>query len=185
MNWLLIKKEELERVQNINPNKGIYLLNLSPRPYTPTEEEGEVDCQVISIRVEKLPTTIELSQILQDLQGDYDKSDEVNYFLLEGEKCWLDKDTRVGLINSIGIQRDSGILITTLWLNNKPYNVSVDYALSFLRALELYAVSCYNVTQTHLAEIKQITNRDELFNYDVTANYPPSLTFDEKEIIKV
>lgn len=185
MNWLKVKDSDYEKVQNINPIKGIYLLNLSPRPYTPTEEDGEVNCKVISVKVEKIPDTVELNQLLQDIQAEYDKSDEVNYFTLNGAKCWLDKDTRVGLINSITIQKDSGVLVTNVWLNGKPYAVSVDYALTFLRKLELYAVSCYNVTQLHLSEIKQTTNRDALFNYNVSAGYPTPIEFDDKEIIKI
>lgn len=185
MDWLKVKDSDYEKVQIINPIKGIYLLNLSPRPYTPTEEDGEVNCEVISVKVEKIPDTVKLNQLLQEIQAEYDKSDEVNYFTLNGAKCWLDKDTRVGLINSITIQKDSGVLVTNLWLNGKPHAVSVDYALTFLRKLELYAVSCYNVTQLHLSEIKQTTNRDALFNYNVSAGYPTPIEFDDSEIIKI
>lgn len=185
MDWLKVKNGEFERVQTINPTKGIYLVNLSPRPYTPTEKDEDVDCEVISLRTEKVPDTVELSQLLQDLQAVYDKSDEVNYFLLGEEKCWLDKETRVGLINSITIQKDSGVKVTTLWLNGGPYKVSVDYALEFLRGLELYAVDCYNVTQSHIAEIKAISGREGLFEYDVTKGYPEVLSFNMEEVIEI
>ena len=185
MDWLKVKNGEFKRVQTINPTKGIYLVNLSPRPYTPTEEDEDVDCEVISLRTEKVPNTVELSQLLQDLQAVYDKSDEVNYFLLGEEKCWLDKDTRVGLINSINIQKDSGALVTILWLNGKPYHMDIDYALNFLKELELYAISCYNTTQIHLSEIKQITNRDALFQYNISTGYPTPLGLDMEQILKV
>lgn len=186
MNWLKVNKDEFEKVQSINPKKGIYLINLSPRPYSPIENEEEgVDTQVFSIKVDKMPNTVELKQLLLDLQAAYDKGEEVNTFNLGEQKCWLDKETRVGLINSITIQKDSGALVTNLWLNGKPYAVSVDYALTFLRKLELYAVSCYNVTQLHLSEIKQTTNRDALFNYNISAGYPTPIEFDNSEIIKI
>ena len=38
----------------------------------------------------------------------YDKSSDVNSFLLNGIQVWLDKDTRVGLMNSIKIEKDAG-----------------------------------------------------------------------------
>lgn len=186
MNWLKVNKDEFEKVQSINPKKGIYLINLSPRPYSPIENEEEgVNTQVFSIKVNKMPNTVELKQLLLDLQAAYDKGEEVNTFNLGEQKCWLDKETRVGLINSITIQKDSGVKVTTLWLNGEPYKVSVDYALEFLRGLELYAVNCYNVTQSHIAEIKAISGREELFEYDVTKGYPEVLSFNMEEVIEI
>ena len=38
----------------------------------------------------------------------YDTSDNVNGFILNGQIVWLDKATRVGLMNSTTIERDLG-----------------------------------------------------------------------------
>ena len=38
----------------------------------------------------------------------YDTSDKVNGFMLNGLLVWLDKETRVGLMNSTTIERDLG-----------------------------------------------------------------------------
>ena len=38
----------------------------------------------------------------------YDTSDKVNGFILNGRIVWLDKATRVGLMNSTTIERDLG-----------------------------------------------------------------------------
>ena len=38
----------------------------------------------------------------------YDTSDKVNGFMLNGQIVWLDKATRVGLMNSTTIERDLG-----------------------------------------------------------------------------
>ena len=38
----------------------------------------------------------------------YDTSDKVNGFVLDGAVVWLDKATRVGLMNSTTIERDLG-----------------------------------------------------------------------------
>ena len=38
----------------------------------------------------------------------YDTSDKVNSFILNGQIVWLDKATRVGLMNSTTIERDLG-----------------------------------------------------------------------------
>lgn len=185
MSWLKVNKDRFEKVQSINPSKGIYLIHLSPRPYSPIENEGEdVDTLVFPIKVDKMPNTVELKQLLLDVQAAYDKGEEVNTFNLGEQKYWLDKETRVGLINSITIQKDSGAKVTTLWLKGEPYKVSVDYALEFLRGLELYAVDCYNVTQAHIAEIKAISGREGLFEYDVTKGYPEVLSFNMEEVVE-
>lgn len=39
----------------------------------------------------------------------FDKSTNVNHFEIEGESMWLDKSTRVGLFNSISIEKNAGI----------------------------------------------------------------------------
>lgn len=38
----------------------------------------------------------------------FDKSTNVNHFEIEGESMWLDKSTRVGLFNSISIEKMQG-----------------------------------------------------------------------------
>ena len=38
----------------------------------------------------------------------YDTSDKINGFMLNGQIVWLDKATRVGLMNSTTIERDLG-----------------------------------------------------------------------------
>ena len=63
----------------------------------------------------------------------YDKSDAVNSFTLAGKQIWLDKDTRVGLVNSIGIEKESGRMNTTLWYNAEKYVIPVDTVGVFQR----------------------------------------------------
>lgn len=185
MNWLKVNLSTYQKVQNINPDKGTLLYNLSPRPFTPTgEEENDFNAEVLSVKVSKALNTYELIQLLLDQQSLYDKSEEVNCFILGDNKYWLDKDTRVGLINSLNIQKDAGVQDTLLWLNGNPYRVSIDYALAFLRNLELYAVECYNVTQAHYAEIKALPTREALFDYNVSAGYPTPIVFDIEELVK-
>lgn len=184
MKWIKINKETTKKIEEVNPYTHVSILNLSPRPYIPTEDEGDINAEILQVEVEGVPSTFELSKILQELQKDYDKSDEVNHFMIDGEKSWLDKDTRVGLINSVTIQKDSGATTTVLWLNDSPYKVSIDYALTFLKELELYAIECNNVTQTHIAQIKKIIDRNELFEYNVSKDYPKSIIFDLDKVIK-
>ena len=172
-------------MQNINPEKGTLLYNLSPRPFTPVEEgDREFNGEVLSVRVEKTLNTYELTQLLLDQQREFDKSDEVNYFNFDGHKYWIDRDTRVSLLNSLTIQQSAGLEEAMLWFGGIPYTVKIDYAISFIKSLELYAVGCFNNTQAHLAEISNINTREGLFEYNICTGYPEPLTFDSEYIVK-
>lgn len=105
----------------------------------------------------------------------YDKSEAVNSFTLDGERIWLDKDTRVGLMNSTNIQKASGQENTTLWFEGKSYTLPCDTAIQMLSALELYALNCYNVTAQHKANVHALKTEEEIISYDYTVGYPEKL----------
>lgn len=115
-------------------------------------------------------------KVIADIEA-HDKSSEVNSFTLAGRQMWLDRDTRVGLVNSINIEKAAGKETTTLWFDAVQYAIPVDTALQMLAALELYALECYNVTQSHIATVKLLDNVETLEGYDYTAGYPEKLVF--------
>lgn len=117
------------------------------------------------------------AEVRKDIEA-YDKSDAVNGFYLLGARMWLDKDMRVGLRNSIGIEKESGKAETTLWYGGTEYVMPVDMALGMLAKLELYALECYNVTARHLAEVDKLGTLDEVAGYDYTDGYPEMPWFD-------
>lgn len=106
---------------------------------------------------------------------DYDTSDAVNGFTLNGKELWLDKSMRVGLVNSTTIEKEAGKTETVLWFDGVSYTLPVDTALKMLAALELYALECYNVTAKHKAEVAALTTIEEVEAYDITADYPYKL----------
>lgn len=106
----------------------------------------------------------------------YDTSDNVNSFELSGKQMWLNKDTRVGLVNSISIEKAAGKENTTLWFGGNKYELPVDTAMQMLSALELYALECYNVTQKHLAAVSEADDVEELKAYEYKNNYPEVLS---------
>ena len=109
---------------------------------------------------------------------EYDLSSNVNGFVLGGVEAWLDKATRVGLVNLLDSQKAEGQAETTLWLNGTPIVLGVDAALSMLRQLEIYAGLCYNKTEAHKAAIAQLTTAAEVEAYDYTAGYPERPIFE-------
>lgn len=105
----------------------------------------------------------------------YDKSSAVNGFVLNGAVVWLDKATRVGLMNSTSITKAMGQPTTTLWLGESKMEVPCDTAIQLLSALEMYALECFNVTAAHKVAVSELTTIEEVEKYDITAGYPAQL----------
>ena len=105
----------------------------------------------------------------------YDTSSSVNGFILNGLLVWLDKATRVGLMNSTTIAKAAGQETTTLWLGDVKLEVDCDKAIQLLSALEMYALECFNVTAAHKAAVAELKTIKEVEAFDATADYPQQL----------
>lgn len=128
------------------------------------------------LEAEDTPLSKQKRKLINEIDA-YDTSDEVNSFFLNGIKVWLNKDTRVGLMNSLTIEKNSGKEESTLWFNNIYITINCDAAIQMLSALELYALSCYNVTAQHRVAVQNLTTLDAAIAYDYTTGYPEKLSF--------
>ena len=108
----------------------------------------------------------------------FDSSEAVNQFSINGVLGWLNKSTRVGLMNSIAIERESGRSETSIWLGDTQFVLPIEKAIDILCQLELYALTCYNVTQGHINAIYQLDTKEAIETYNFKAYYPgkPSFT---------
>lgn len=105
----------------------------------------------------------------------YDESSAVNGFELNGATVWLDKATRVGLMNSTTISKAAGLEKTTLWLGDDKIEVECDKAIQLLSALEMYALECFNVTAAHKKAVSELESIEEVMAYDYRKGYPEKL----------
>lgn len=105
----------------------------------------------------------------------HDTSSAVNGFILNGQRVWLDKATRVGLMNSTSIAKAMGQPTTTLWLGEVKLVVECDKAIHLLSALEMYALECFNVTAAHKKAVAEMSTVESVLGYDYTAGYPKML----------
>ena len=105
----------------------------------------------------------------------YDASSSVNSFLLNGMEVWLDKVTRMGLMNSTTIAKSMGQEKTTLWLGSYQLEVECDKAIQLLSALEMYALECFNVTAAHKKAVSELDNIEGVLTYDYKSGYPEKL----------
>lgn len=132
----------------------------------------------IDFGVREKPTELEVAKkkVIKAIE-DYDVSMEVNSFFLNGLQVWLDKSTRVGLQNSITIEKEAGREETTLWFNGIKIVVGCTLALQMLSILELYALGCYNKTAEHKNNVQKLTSVEDVMAYDYTEGYPDKPEF--------
>ena len=146
--------------------RAAYLMNLGESSYGLVSEEWQERCKETLEKAKKE----KLAEIIA-----YDASDSVNGFKLNGMVVWLDKATRVGLMNSTNIAKSMGSEKTTLWLGENKLDVDCDKAIQLLSALEMYALECFNVTAKHKKEVSELTTIEEVEKFDATEGYPAQL----------
>jgi hypothetical protein len=105
----------------------------------------------------------------------YDTSTAVNGFKLNGNVFWLDKATRVGLMNSTEITKAAGQETTDLWMDDVKLTIPCDTVIKLLSAIELYALECFNTTARHKAEVRKLKTVEEVEKYDIKEGYPKQL----------
>lgn len=105
----------------------------------------------------------------------YDTSTAVNGFKLNGTVFWLDKATRVGLMNSTTIAKAMGNSTTDLWLGEVKLTIDCDKVIRLLGGIEMYALECFNVTARHKAEVQELKTVEEVEKYDIKEGYPKQL----------
>lgn len=131
-------------------------------------------CWIDDVSSEKNVLRRAKDTVLADIKK-YDTSSAVNSFMLNGQKVWLDKATRVGLMNSTTIAKAMGQATTTLWLGEAKLVVDCDKAIQLLSALEMYALECFNVTAAHRKAVNEMTTLEDVLGYDYTGGYPQKL----------
>lgn len=132
----------------------------------------------IDFGIKPKPTDLEVEKekVIKAINN-YDVSLEVNSFFLNGLQVWLDKSTRVGLMNSLNIEKASGKETSTLWFGNIKLDINTEAAIQMLSALELYALECYNKTAEHKVNIENMESIEDITAYDYTEGYPTKLNF--------
>lgn len=110
----------------------------------------------------------------------FDRSKEVNSFILNGVEMWLDKETRMSLMNTVEIFEKSSIQEMTLWTQDvKPRQLKINVLVlkNLLFDLEIYAKSCFDTTSQHKANILELQTIQEIDEYQFEINYPDNPIF--------
>lgn len=108
----------------------------------------------------------------------YDASDSVNTLVVNGQRGWLDKATRVGLMNGVGVAKACGMERMSLWIDGREYVMDVARLEELLVKVELYAMGCYNVTAGHRRAVDGLTTLEAVLGYDFKAGYPEKVSME-------
>lgn len=144
-----------------------------------TEQIGDIINMIkvdLGLETEKTPLEKAKEEKLREIEK-YDVSTDVNSFILNGVVVWLNKDTRVGLMNSLTIEKTAGKEISTLWFGSIKLEINIEAAIQMLSALELYALECFNKTAEHKQNVENLKDVSKVKTYDYTKGYPEKLTF--------
>ena len=182
----MMRLEFMERQQKLTICRGgrqaLVLLNENEEKrerVSPDGEKTEVtvftyDATWLDLTKLHDPVAAAREEVFKNIEA-YDTSSAVNGFLLNGAVVWLDKATRVGLMNSTTIAKGMGQATTTLWLGDTKLEVDCDMAIQLLSSLEMYALECFNVTASHKKAVAELTDIGEVLSYDYTKGYPEKL----------
>lgn len=110
--------------------------------------------------------------------GVFDASEEVNGFVVDGKRLWLDKNTRMGLRMNIADAIAAGDKVITLWADDYRFCLSPVKAERMLKEVEKYAKECYEATARHKTNVRGMGAADDIKAYDYRTGYPPKLSFD-------
>ena len=168
--------EQILKVYKDEHNSSLYDILLSEGSNDQIEDINYNIKVDFNVAPEKSPLSRAKELVIREI-AQYDTSSNVNGFLLNGIQVWLNKDTRVGLMNSITIEKNSGKTESVLWLNGICITVNCDAAIKMLSALELYALACYNKTAEHKLAVSELTDISKVKAYDYTVGYPEKLSF--------
>ena len=108
----------------------------------------------------------------------HDTSPSVNGFMLNGQRVWLNKDTRVGLMNGVSVAKACGMERMSLWIDGREYVMDVARLEELLVKVEVYAMGCYNVTAGHRMAVSGLTTLEDVLGYDFKAGYPEKVSME-------
>lgn len=153
------------------------------------DEEEDCDMQVISPTHEMLleagweeytyEATLEdlINQKLNEII-DYDKSNNVNEFYVYNMPMWLSREERIVIKDRFEREVAQGITKTKLRYNGLSLELDPVVGIHMINALSSYADACFDVTEDHKANVKELKTKEEVESYDYTIGYPDKLTFE-------
>lgn len=175
------KEVSIQQFKVFNPSSE-QLLEQGWYPVEYIDEVGEdtIKDNILKIYIgrEYIRTVEEAKRDMQMQIDSYDTSSAVNGFYYGEQELWIDKATRVGLVNAANAAVALGNETMTFGIQGISVTLPCEQALKMLYALEMYALACYNVTLNHKNTVDALVTVEDIDTYDYTVGYPEKLIFE-------
>ena len=175
------ESEQFPQVERIDENHVNFYFDHEERPYGEGTQYSAVmvgvetqSDDIEEIKALALPAIKEY--VIAQIDA-YDKSDNVNQFIISGEQMWLTVEEREQIANQISANEAVGRDEMTKWFGGVQFTYSIALWRQMLVALEVYAGDALNVTEQHKATVNAMRKTDRVIAYDFTAGYPEKLSF--------
>ena len=110
-------------------------------------------------------------QLIRSRIENYDISDNVDAFLINGRKHWMPKPVRESLVMTLREFEKAGIQSFPFELDGNAHELPCIALSGMVTEVEVYATQCMAVTKRHLAVIETLATESELMEYDFTVGY--------------
>lgn len=107
----------------------------------------------------------------------YDGSDAVEQFTINGTPMWLNHEVRQQIKTSVEAYIATGSTEVTKIFDGVEYTFPCETWLQMLAALEVYAAEALNTTERHKVAVQALTSQKKVRDYDYTTGYPAKLEF--------
>ena len=118
-----------------------------------------------------------ISEKISDVE-DFDTSDEVNSFLVNGQPCWIDKEMRAVYGNSVSSAKMLGEKSIDIDLSGIVITLPIENAELMLASIQRYADKAAIVTAKHKRNITLLESIEEVDSYDFKTGYPDKITLE-------
>ena len=107
----------------------------------------------------------------------YDSSDAVEQFTINGTPMWLGHEVRQQIRTSADAYEALGYENMTKVFNGMEFTFPIAQWRQMLNTLEVYAAEALNATERHKNNINMMDNIQDVIDYDYTTGYPLKLSF--------
>jgi hypothetical protein len=173
-----MKTNNINGVKEIVADAGKYLHRVNDDTFFTRGIMMSTETEADFVQVDYMPTEEVKKAIdakIKEIEA-YDKSDAVNSFSINGVTAWFTAEERKGYEQSILSCETLGVTTISVPIAGNVITMNVADAKVMLAKIHLYADSCYMVTQTHIAAVRQLTSIDDVKKYDFKSGYPEKLT---------
>lgn len=108
----------------------------------------------------------------------YDISESVSSFSIDGTSTWIDKGERSNILQGLQSEQRAGVAVSYIRFINIGLKLILPVAtcIGIIDAIEIYSKLCFDCTKSHEDSIKALNSIEEIELYDFTVGYPVKLT---------